>query len=281
MSRNFSLCIGGMSIPVKVTKSTDPRLGLKRGAKDSDGDLVPVKMVNVVTKDGAAASSKKDIDKVVSFGETVSMFEVEKGKYVEVDRKAVKAAVAKPTTNIDCWDVVRKKQITFDMIEGTHYFIDLPKDKKTKKVLDDQRIVYTILYDLLKKKKWAIIGDFCMTDLMKYIVIYPDTDSKCLKMSVLIYNDLQREPCSSPLVSSDKCKPYKEAMENILNEMRVKEIDHTKLDDKYSKQLRKVIEAQAKGKKIKVPKEHKPDTSTGLLLQLKKISASSGPKKKK
>ena len=181
MSRHFHLSLGGISVPVKVTKATDIRIGLKRGV-ESDGQLVQVKMVNVIPKSTSAPTSKHDIEKVVPFTKTVSMYEVEKGRFVEVDKKAVKAAVAKPTNIIDCWNVVKRKQVTFDMIEGTHYFIDLPKDKKAKKIMEDQRIIYSILYNLLKTKKWVIMGDFCMTDLAKYVIIYPDPDTEFLKM---------------------------------------------------------------------------------------------------
>lgn len=273
MSRNFTLVIGALRIPVKIGKATDQKMGLKRGTTDEDGDLVQVKMVNVITKTGGAASSKKDIEKVVPFSRTISMFEVEKGKFVEVDRKAVKAAVAKSTRDIDCTAVYSKDLITFDMLEGSHYFINLSKDKKTKKVTDDQCIIYSIIYNYLNDNKRIIIADFCMTDLKKYVVIYPDEAFECLKMSTLIFNDLQRSSDGDLLVSSKKYKPFKGAMENILDGLLHSEIDYSDFNDEYSAKLKDVIEQTAAGKKVKIPKDPKPDSTTGLLLQLQKIEA--------
>ncbi len=244
-----SLSFGLVNIPVKLYSATSgTKLEFDMLHKK---DMSPIRYARVCRKDGEE----------VPFDQIVKGYEYQKGDYVILTEDDFKKVAAKKTRTIDILDFAKEEEIDPIYFEKPYY---LEPDKGAEKA-------YILLRESLKKSKKVGIASFVMRNREHLAAIKPSGNAVILEQ--MRFKDELR--------SIDELKvPKGSTVEKREIEVALSLIDklteHFKPEDykdTYQIDLKKAIDAKAKGKKIKVPKIKEP-VETGVTDILKLLKAS-------
>ena len=272
----FSLCIMTVRLNVTLMKSVNMKPGFKRGTLYK-GKCSPIRLVNVIPSNSTTTiNSKNDILKVIPWTDTFSMLKVGESshdEYIKIDSKLLKSKFKiAATRDIIIMKLCESSTIPFDSLDGNHYFVNIQKIKKNDN--DESLILYSALYYHLLNISAIALVKLYITDTLKYGILYPDEHNQCLKLSLLIPYNLQRESNIDIKPLRKQTKQCYKLMRPIVNKLRA-EFKYVKLTDTYILHLKKHINDIMSGnyKEHQKVKRIKPtDKSMGLLMQLKGIN---------
>ncbi len=242
-----SISFGLVTIPVKLFS------GSENNTLDLDmlrrGDLCPVKFMRVCRNDG----------KEIPWKNIVKGYEYREGDYVILDKEDFKKANVEKTKTIDIYDFVLEAEIDTIFYEKPYY---LEPDKNGSKP-------YALLREALKKTKKVAIGNVVIRNREHIGVIKPYGD--LLVFNQLRYHDEIRDHKDLKLPDSKKIKAQELKMAEELIKQSTSKFKPEDYEDTYIEDLKKLIEAKAKGKKpVKKEKEPKQAKVIDMMTLLKK-----------
>jgi len=189
------------------------------------------------------------------------------GRYVVVSDEDMKAAAAEKTGTISVQEFIPEEEVPGKYFEKPYY---LAPEKSGARA-------YVLLRDALKKSKKVAVASFVMRTKEHPGLLVPDGD-------VLILNQLRfaeevRDPKDLDIPSNIKIPPAELKLALSLIEQGSGEFDITRYKDTYSAQLKKMIQAKAKGKELPVKEMKVVHTKSEDLMEQLKASLNTRKKK--
>lgn len=242
-----AISFGLVNIPVKIYSATSSqKLDLDMLSKK---DMSPIKYKRVSEATGEE----------VDYKDIVKGYEYHKGEYVIVTDKDFEKASPEKYRTIDILDFTDEKEIDAVYFDKPYY---LEPDKGAAKA-------YTLLLKALQKSGKVAIARFMIRNRERIAALRPMKDVILLEQlrfasEIRDYNDLN-------LPKAQKISPKEVEMALKLIDQLSSEFKPEQYKDTYVEELRKIIEAKAKGKEIKMPKHDKqqPAKVTDLMAVLK------------
>ncbi|MDB5260411.1 MAG: hypothetical protein JWN37_642 [Candidatus Nomurabacteria bacterium] len=245
-----SLSFGLINIPVKLYSASEER-ALSFKLFDKHGNC-PVSYIKVC----------RDNHKEIPQEDIVKGYEYQKGDYIILDESDFKKAAPKKTDLIDIVQFSDEEDIESKYYEKPYY---IEPDKKAGKA-------YLLLRDALEKSKKVAIARFVMRDKEHIAAIKPDGD--VLVLNQLRFRDEIKDTKDLAIPKSANYSDGEFSVATTLIKQLTSKFDPKKFKDTYVDELKEVIEAKAKGKKVKAPAHQKERTDTQMkdLMKLLKKS---------
>ncbi|RUQ99344.1 non-homologous end joining protein Ku [Legionella septentrionalis] len=225
-----SISFGLVNIPVKIYSAVENHtlnLDLLRRQ-----DLCPIRYSRVCQTDG----------KEVPWEDIAKGYEYRNGDIVLLEKKDFAEANVKKTHAIEISEFVLQEEIDSIFYETPYYLA--PQKDGIK--------AYALLREALKKTKKVGVGEFVLRTHESLVIIKPYHDA--LLLNKLRYKDDIRETKSLNLPEAEHIKPAELKMAMQLIEQLTEEFKPEVFKDTYMDDLKKLIEAKAKGKKVKTAK---------------------------
>jgi DNA end-binding protein Ku len=178
--------------------------------------------------------------KEVPYANIVKGYKID-NEYVVLDEKDFEAVAPEKTKTISISDFVKEDEISSLYYETPYY---LEPDKSGTRP-------YALLLEALKKTKKVAVSTFVMRNKEALAILRPDNN-------VIVLNKIRfaqeiRDPDQLTLPKNTDVKPAELKMAITLVDQLTGKFDISKYKDNYNDELLKIIEAKAKGKKIKTP----------------------------
>lgn len=241
---NGSISFGLVSIPVKLySGSEDRRLELDMLDR-RDNARIRYKRVN------------EDTGKEVEWKDIVKGFKKEEG-YVVLEKEDFEKANMKKSKTIDIEEFIEETEVA-DVLFKKPYFLEPQKEGGKS---------YNLLRDALKETGKLGVATFVMRqkEHLSLVGVYKNA----LVLHVIRFADEIRNPADLKL-SKTKIKKKEVDMAISLIEQYTSDFDFKKYKDIYNKQLMKIINSKATGKKTKIEEfESEPTPAKDLMSKLK------------
>ncbi len=241
---NGSISFGLVSIPVKLySGSEDRRLELDMLDR-RDNARIRYKRVN------------EDTGKEVEWKDIVKGFKKEEG-YVVLEKEDFEKANMKKSKTIDIEEFIEETEVA-DVLFKKPYFLEPQKEGGKS---------YNLLRDALKETGKLGVATFVMRqkEHLSLVGVYKNA----LVLHVIRFADEIRNPADLKL-SKTKIKKKEVDMAISLIEQYTSDFDFNKYKDIYNKQLMKIINSKATGKKPKIEEfESEPTPAKDLMSKLK------------
>jgi DNA end-binding protein Ku len=205
--------------------------------------------------------------KEVSQDDIVRGYEYQKGDYVILDENDFKRAAPKQTGLLEIVQFSSFSDILPKHYDKPYY---IEPDKKSGKA-------YRLLGDALKQTKKVAIARYVMKNKEHLAAIAPE--GEYLVLHQLRYEDEIRKP-ELEIPKSSYTKAELEMAINLIKTL-TKKFDPGKFHDTYTEKLEKVINAKARGKKVKIDTGDKTPADTQMKDLLKMLKKSLDENKKK
>ena len=250
---NGSISFGLVSIPIKMySASEDRKLDLDM-LDVHDNARIRYKRVN------------EETGKEVEWKDIVKGFKKD-DTYIVLDKEDFEKANMKKSKTIDIEEFVEESQVS-DLLYKSPYFLEPQKEGGKS---------YNLLRDALKKTEKLGVATFVMRqkEHLSLIGVYKNA----LVLHVIRFADEIRDPADLKLPSTKVSKKEVDMALSLI-ENYTTDFKLDKYKDVYNKQLMKIINNKASGKKTKTKKvDTTPTAATDLMAKLK---ASLEKKKKK
>jgi DNA end-binding protein Ku len=200
--------------------------------------MAPIKYERVCTADG----------KEVSWEDIVKGYEYTKGRYVALTNEEIKAARLESSKAIELLDFVKEDEIDSRFFE-TPYF--LVPDKGGEKA-------YALLREAVRATGMVGIGKFTLRQAQQLVSVRAVGEAMVLE--VMRFADELVDPADYTFPSSENIRPQELSMaEQLIGNLAVA-FDASRYKDDYRENLKRVIQAKLKGKKIEVEETEAPST---------------------
>jgi DNA end-binding protein Ku len=252
-----SIGFGLINIPVKLYTATQSHhldLNLLR-----QGDLCQISYARVCSKDG----------KEVPWEEIAKGYEYQEGDYVVLQKEDLKKITKEKSAIIDIKNFIRD-----DDIES--FFYDTPFYVEPKK---EGHKAYALLRETLLNTKTVGIGELVMRNREHLVIIKPHKE--LLILNKLRYAHEIRSLASLNLPKAELVKPKELEMAKQLISQLSEKFNPAGFKDTYINELKKIIEAKAKGKKLKTPPVTSETSKITDMMSLLKKSLVKKPSSKK
>jgi DNA end-binding protein Ku len=206
--------------------------------------------------------------KEVKQEDIVKGYEYQKGDFVILDEKDFEKAAPKKTDLIDIVQFAKETEIDIKYFEKPYY---IEPDKKAAKA-------YALLRDALKESKKVAIAKFVMRQKEYVAAIRPDGDILILEQ--MRYADEIRDPDVDVPKKATYTKKELDIAQTLIKQL-TKKFDIAKFKDTYTEELEEVIEAKAKGKRVKVDTKESAPVATDMKDLMKMLEKSLNAKTKK
>jgi DNA end-binding protein Ku len=238
---------GLVNIPVKIYSATQTsNLNLDMLDK-KDHSHIKYKRVNETT------------GKEVDWNSIVKGYKID-NNYVVLDEKDFEAASAEKTKTINITDFVKESEISSLYYETPYY---LEPDKSGTRP-------YKLLLEALQKTKKVGVATFVMRNKEALAILRPDKN--VIVLNKIRFEQEIRDPEELTLPKNTDVKPAELKMAITLIDQLTEKFDISKYKDNYNDELLKIIEAKAKGKKIKAPEMKVVHSKTKDLMDQLKAS---------
>lgn len=178
--------------------------------------------------------------KVVPWENIVKGYKID-DQYVVLDEKDFEAVSPEKTKTISITDFVKEDEISSLFYETPYY---LEPDKSGTRP-------YKLLLEALKKTKKVGVSTFVMRNKEALAILKPDND--VIVLNKIRFAEEIRNPNDLNLPKNTEVKPAELKMAITLIDQLTGKFDISKYKDNYNDELLKIIEAKAKGKKVKAP----------------------------
>ncbi|KGP62497.1 DNA repair protein [Legionella norrlandica] len=246
-----SISFGLVNIPVKLYSGTESHtLNFDLLRKK---DLCPIQYSRICRADG----------KEVPWEDIVKGYEYREGDYIILEKADFEKASAEKTRTFEINEFVKEEEID-SIFYDTPYFLEPQKEGKK---------AYALLREALKQTKMVGVGEFVMRNRENLAVLKPYGD--LLLLNKLRYKEDIRNPEMLSLPESDLIKEKELKMAKQLIEQLTGQFKPEEYKDTYINDLKKLIEAKAKGKKFKKLREVSPPEKVTDIMELLKKSLKS------
>jgi DNA end-binding protein Ku len=236
---------GLVNIPVKLYSATESS-SLNLDMLDKK-DHANIKYKRVNEKTG----------KEVEWGNIVKGYKYG-GEYIVLEDKDFEAASAKKTKTIEISDFVKEEEVS-SLYYDTPYYLE-PDKSGTRP--------YELLRQALMKSKKVGVATFVMRNKEALAILRPE--NKVIVLNKIRFAEEIRDPKELTLPEHTIVKPAELKMAETLIDQLTGKFEPEKYKDTYHDEIMKVIEAKAKGQKIKAPSMKVVHTKTqDLMAQLK------------
>ncbi len=245
---NGSISFGLVNIPIRLYSASEER-ALSFHLFDRH-DMCPVSYKKVCRDDNKTIASK----------DIVKGYEVDKGRYVVLEKDDFKRANARKTETIDIVQFAEISEIPPKLFDKPYY---IEPEKKAAKA-------YGLLRDALKKTNRAGIAQYVLRDKEKIGALMVEDDQ--LILIQLRYLDEIRDPSDLHVPGAAKYSSKEMEMATALVEDMAQKFDPKKFKDTYTGELLKVIKAKAKGKlkEVAIKSPIQPTDVDDILAALRK-----------
>jgi DNA end-binding protein Ku len=262
-----TLTFGLVAIPVTMHSAvrTKERISFRMLHKE---DLSPIRYERVCEAEGEA----------VPWNEIVKGYEYKKGKFVVLTDEDFKAAALESSKMIEILGFVAADEIDPRYFDTPYYL--LPGKSADKP--------YALLREAISKTGKVGIGKVTLRS-NSYHLVSIRTDGEALMLEIMRFADELVDESTFTFPKSDAVRPQELKMAEQLVENLAEPFDPAKYHDEYRTNLKKIINAKMKGKKIDYdePDEPKATPVIDLMSRLQasldqgKKSRSSGSARKK
>ncbi len=210
-------------------------------------DKCPIKYVRVCQNDG----------KEVPWKDIAKGFRLD-DHYIVISDEDFKKASKGKSESIDIIEFVKTEEINPRYFEKPYL---LEPEKGAGKT-------YNLLRQAIIKSKMAGLAKFVMRNREHLALLM--ADEKVMYLTQMRFHDELREPDDLNIPSASPSKQELEMAMQLIKGMTAK-FEPEKFKDTYNETLQKIIDAKAKKKEVKVPKEKKEEPAMeDLMEQLKK-----------
>jgi DNA end-binding protein Ku len=244
-----ALSFGLINIPIRLysATATEERLSFDMLHKK---DLSPIRYARVCRTDG----------KEIPYQDIVKGYEYKEGDYVVLTDEDFKKASPRKTKTIDILDFAKETEIDTIFYEKPYY---LEPDKGAEKA-------YALLREALKKSKKVGVASFVLRNKEHLAVIKPY--GRAILLNQLRFQEELRKPEGLNLPEASKARNKEIDMALALIDQLSEPFKPEEYKDTYKRELKKVIEAKAKGKKLKVKEKVPEPTDVVDLVAMLKAS---------
>jgi DNA end-binding protein Ku len=254
-----AISFGLVNIPVKLYTGVEAEEGLDLRML-SKHDMSPIRYARIST-----ATNKE-----VEWKDIVKGYEVEKGKYVVITDEDFKKASPEKTNTIDIVQFSDEEEIDPMFYEKPYYLVP---DKGAAKP-------YALLLKALEKVKKVAIAT-CVIRNREHIFSLKPLEGNLILMEQMRYVDEIKERPEVKDTAGAKITQQEISLAVKLIEQLTEKFEPEKFKDTYIRELKKLAEAKASGKKIAAPSEKKPAAVKDLMSVLKQSLEATPHKKKK
>jgi DNA end-binding protein Ku len=242
-----ALSFGLVNIPIRLysaTSGTDLDLTMLHKK-----DLSPIRYARICRADG----------KEIPYEDIVKGYEYRKGDYVILTEEDFKKANVEKTKSIEIQEFAKESEIDPIYFEKPYF---LEPEKGAEKA-------YALLRESLKKSKKVGIAKFVLRNRERLAAIKPS--GNVIVLEQMRFEHEIREPEDLNLPDAKKAGSKEIQIALALIEQLTEHFKPGQYKDTYTDELKKVIDAKAKGKPIKAKgKERKPTEVSDLMAVLKK-----------
>ncbi len=250
-----AISFGLVNIPIKLySASGESSLDLDMLAKKN---LAPIRYAKINTITGEE----------VDFKEIVKGYEIDKGKYVVLEDKDFEQANARKTKAIEIKEFVSEEEIDPLYYEKPYF---LEPDKFAEKP-------YALLREALRESKKVGIGSFVLRN-REHICALKSVGDVIILNQLRYYADL-RDYRELKLPPADIIGKGEKSMALKLIDQLTEKFQPEQFKDTYIDELKKIIEAKAKGLKIEVTEKAPEPTQVRDLMETLKASLSASKEK--
>ena len=248
---------------VSLSKSFDEHSSFKQTYPDpSDPSVVRlVRTIKVLTQDSVKPACLADIQQIVPWNEVQSSLAVtdEHGKEIlfPIDKEVI-GKIYKKSDIMSSMGFIDQDLISPCDYEGSHYFLTVQRNTKTKECDSDDIKVYSTIQYIIEHYRQYLMVKFVSGEREKIGVIY--SNRKCLMLSTIIHSTYQRtapvvETISLPAnIDSLACK--------LIKSQKLESLDKSQTEDKYEQRVQEYLSQvrqhkdrlSVKLKKIETPK---------------------------
>lgn len=245
-----ALSFGLVNIPVRLYSGTNDRGGIAFDLLRKT-DLSPINYVRIARKDG----------KEVPYEDLVKGYEYRKGDYVVFTEEDFKKVDREKTKTIDIQDFVKESQIEPIYFEKPYY---IEPEKGAEKP-------YALLRDAIAKSKKVAVAKFVLRNREHVGIVMPE--GNVLVLEQLRFTDELRKPDGLNLPSKNVKASAKEIdMALALIDQLTENFNPKDYKDEYTEEVKEMIEAKAKGKKVKTKGKAPRNTEVDQLMAALKKS---------
>jgi DNA end-binding protein Ku len=223
-----TLVFGLVAIPVTMHSAvrSKERISFRMLHKD---DLSPIKYDRVCEAEGVS----------VPWNEIVKGYEYQKGKFVVLTDEDFKQAAIESTKTIEILGFVDAAEIDPRFFETPYYL--LPGKSADKP--------YALLREAIRETGKVGIGKVTLRSNSFHLVSIR-SDGDALTLEIMRFEDELVDESTFSFPSAATVRPQELAMATQLVENLAESFDPSKYQDEYRANLRKIIDAKMKGKKI-------------------------------
>lgn len=250
-----SISFGLVNIPVKLFSATQQQqidFDMLSGK-----DMAPIRYARIST------STNKEIP----WKEIVKGVEVEKGKYVVVTDQDFEKASPEKSKTIDISQFVFEKEIDPIYFDKPYF---LTPDKGSEKS-------YHLLLKALEQSRKVAIASFMLRSREHICALKPFNG--VLLLNQMRYDSEIREVPEIPSAKKEKITKKEVDLALKLIDQLSEKFDASEFKDNYVESLQKIINAKAKGRKIKTTAPRKATANVKDLMSVLKESLNSSKKK--
>jgi DNA end-binding protein Ku len=215
-------------------------------------DLSPIKYDRVCEAEGES----------VPWNEIVKGYEYKKGKFVVLTDQDFKAAALESSKTIEILGFVDAAEIDARFFETPYYL--LPGKSADKP--------YALLREAIRKTGKVGIGRVVMRT-NSYHLVSIRTDGDALTLEIMRFADELVDESTFTFPSADTVRPQELKMAEQLVENLAEPFDPSKYHDEYRTNLKKIINAKLKGKKIDYEEPEEPE-ATPVIDLMSRLQAS-------
>ena len=221
---------------------------------------IPIRLYSATERESVSFNMlyKKDLSRIqfkrvaestgqeVPYDEIVKGYEVEEGHYVVVSEEELKEASPEKSTTIDIQEFVSEEEISSFYFDTPYY---LEPEKSAGKP-------YLLLRDALSKSKKVGISQFVLRNREHLCALKAQDD--VLLLNTLRFAGEIRATDELTIPEKEKVSANEISLATRLIEELSGKFDPQKYHDTYAEEVKKLIEAKAKGEKRKAPAKKAP-----------------------
>ncbi len=259
----FPYSKGGLSVKIVIGKAFDPKAGFLQGIEGRQ-----VKTVKVLARDDVKPLERDDIERLIPWTSVESYYPYKQPdgtvKLLPIDVNTIKKIYQNSST-MSVISIVPMGSIKPSMYDGSHYFVRVQKESKSKILSADDQKIYTILYYGLLEKDNGILVKYISYNREKFAILYADHESKGLMMAHILHSTYQRSAPAPHLIKMGDPVKYSNALFKDLHESYV---SPETIEDTYEAKIkshiaRLEIESSSSSKsKSKISLKMKPECVT-------------------
>ena len=263
-STKLTLQIGILPLLIGLAKSFETKIGFKQGFEGK-----PLKTIRVVS-DAESPRIPKEIKKIVQYEEIEKLYDAG-DRYVPISNDIIKKATKQSSDIMEIMRIIPANAFPMHILDGSHYYVEIQKNKQ-KKIPDDAKVVYTMLYNYLKDNVKVMLVNYTTRGSTKSAVVFPSDTG--LRLANIIPTNLQRAHEGNYLFDGEITPQHMAMFNTLVANYEQIEIDHEQMIDTSYEDTVATIEKILAGEEIpdEEVKVATPQPKMGLLDLLAKAS---------